>query len=77
MQEPPVTHVLVHGVLIAAESAFPQKRFVKFCTSRFRGNVMNVATGGVTMVADTLSAADEDVGPMSPRRVKFNYLVAQ
>ncbi len=40
------------------ERAFLRKRFVKHCTSRFRGNVVDVAADGMAIRCDALSRHD-------------------
>jgi hypothetical protein len=40
------------------ERAFLRKRFVKHCTSRFRGNVVDVAPDGMAIRCDALSRHD-------------------
>jgi len=57
------------GVLIAVHDILPLAKCRRIIASTSR--LPRTVSYGARY------AADEDVGPMSPRRVKFNYLVAQ
>jgi hypothetical protein len=49
-------------------TAFPRRRFVNARTKRFRGNVTDVADSPKTTRVDALSATDECVSNLDPRR---------